>query len=550
MKNMNSKIIKISGLFFLVVLLLGCSDYLENPLKDKETGEDINLLVVDFNFFDTRLSFKLLDAEDGTAISAPAKIYFTGENGSDIVNYSGEKKADYVTRQGQIELTVDPNVTISETSPLQFAVHIEVPGYNKFSKGFQLRNKGKKTLELNLSKVSDEDETDLDGNINIGDGDTSIVFFAAPQINLKSALLEEKPYKINYKITINDFLRFKDSNGDYLFNSSSEVVEAYNADPENFMTMSINSYSDYKPGIDVIDTESGPQSVLFHKLETGKLSKLLVTGRMVADLNGGVISSVATYTGVNAPAIFGFAEFGESSWSLVGTETVYESLNFSYTLIKASDETLCDTGSSITFRSAVTSSFSIDADVYDTDGNLINTLNFKGSFPETFVVENTPQKAVSVVFRNNNPSFKAISPLSIENFCSGNYTVNVAPETGYEEYQIVLKAICPDNPGVAIAPTYSAEIKVKDSDDPWQGVDMTGGVADMMGLPNHAYELRLLWQDEWEYSTYYTEFDAGGNYLHETGSDAEITSKKLADGRIQINVEQVFNQNVCNDLGW
>lgn len=550
MTTMKFQILKITAFAFLLALIAGCSDYLENPLKDEETGDDINLLVVDFNFFDSRLSFKLLDAETGSQITSPATVSFTGENGTDIVNYSGEKKADYITTQGQLELAIDPNITISETSPFQFAVHVKVDGYNDFSKGFQFSNESKKTVELQLSKESDEEETDLDGEINIGDGDTSIVFFAVPEVNLKSALAEEKSYEINYAITISDFLKFKDSNGDYLFNSSAEVIEAYNSDPDNFMTMSISSYSNYDPEIDVVDNGDGPKSVLFQKLETGKLTKLLVTGRTVADLNGGVISSTATYTGKSVPDIFGFAEFGESSWSVIGTETIYETLNFSYTLIEASGETLCETGSSITFQSDVTSSFSIDADVYDADGNLINTMNFKGSFPETFVVENTPQKAVKLVFRNNNPSFQDIPPLSIENFCSGSYNVNVAAETGYEEYQIVLKALCPDNPTIAIAPTYSAEIKVKGSDDPWQGVDMVGGVTDILGLPNQAYELRLLWQNDWEYSTYYTEFDANGNYLHETGSDAVISSKRMQDGRIQINVEQVFNQSVCTDLGW
>lgn len=550
MKSINTKITTILILALVTLFFAGCKDYFENPLKDKDTGEDINLLVLDFNFFNTRLSIKLLDAEDGSLITSDARVSFSGENGNDIVNYSGEKHADYLTSLGQLELTVDPNVSISESSPLNFAVHVSVPGYNELSKGFQLQQEGKKTIELQLSKESSQDETDLDGEIDFGDGDTSIVFFAVPEYDLKSVNIEDKPYKINYAISISDFLKLKDSNGDYLFNSSTEVIDAYNSDPDNFVIMSIQSYSEYSPGIDVINDGGTLKSVLFHKLETGKCTRILVTGRLVADLNGAVINSTATYTGETVPDIFGFAEFGSGSWNILGTEIVYETLNFNYTLVKASNETLCPKGSRITFQSGFTSSFSIDADVYDLEGNLINTINFKGSFPETFVVENTPQKPVTMVFRNNNPSFHEIPPLSIEDFCSGNYTVEVEEVNGFVEYQIVLKAICPDEPTVAVAPTYSAEIKVKNSTDPWQGVDMVGGVTDLLGLPNQEYELRLLWQNEWEYSTYYTEFDAEGNYLRESGTNASISSKKLSDGRIQINVEQVFRQNVCDDLGW
>jgi len=550
MKNLNTKFTKILSTALLTLLLAGCSDYLDNPLKDKDTGEDINLLVLDFNFFDTRITFKLLDANGGSLINSDATVSFTGKNGNDIVDFAGEKHAEFNTAHGQLELTVDPNVTISETSSFEFAVHVEAPGYNTLSKGFQIRKEGKKTIELQLSKVADEEENDLDGTIDYSDGDTSIVFSVVQENNLKSAVVEEKPYKIKYKISKTDFLKLKDSNGDHLFSSWAEVIEAYTSDPDNFFTMSTQTYSDYDQEIDVIKTEDGTFSVLFHKLETGKLKKLVIDGRTVTDLNGGVISSIATYTGDVPPDIFGFAEFGEESWNLKGTETVYETLNFSYTLIEASTEVLCETGSSITFESDVTSSFSIDAEVYDVDGNLINTMNFKGAFPETFMLENTPGKAATVVFRNNNPSFKEISPLGIENLCSGNYSVNVQPTNGYVEYQIVLKALCPDNPTIAIAPTYSAEIKIKDRDDPWQGVNMESGVTNFLGMPDQEYELRLLWQNDWENSTFYTEFDEHGNYLHEITNDTEISSKLLEDGRVQINVEQIFNQNVCDDMGW
>ncbi len=545
--NNNMKYLNVITIAIFAVLFSGCSDYLENPLKDKETGEDINLLVIDFNFFDTRMSFKLIDAETGTLITERAAIKFTGKNSNDIINFAGEKKSEYITDKGQREVTIDPNVSFTETSPFEFAVHVEIPGYNDFSKGIQLRNKGKKTVELQLSKISDGEETDLTGEIDTSDGDTTIVF---SRINLKSAAAEEKYYTINYSITIQDFLKFKDSSGNYLFNSKTELLDAYNEDPDNFVTMSVNSYTDYDPGIDVIAIDGVIKSALFEKLETGSLTKLVVTGRAVADLNGGVISSTSAYKEDAVPDIFGFAEFGEDSWNITGTENIYKKLNFSYTLVKASIEPLCETGSKITFRSSVISGFSVDADVYDMQGNLITTLSFKGSFPETFVVENTPNEAVKIVFRSNNISFKDIPPLEIDNFCSGSYIVDVTPKTGYAEYQIVLKALCADNPTVAIAPTYSAEIRIKDSGDEWQGVDMIGGVADLLGLPDKEYEFRILWEDEYEYSTYWTEFDEQGNYLHEASDRATVTSKTLEDGRIQITVEQTFSQNVCDNINW
>jgi hypothetical protein len=424
---------------------------------------------------------------------------------------------------------------------------VEANGYNSLSKAFQLRNEGKKTIELYLSKVSDEDNSNIAGNVDTGNGDTTIVFSSVIAGQLKSAQVE-KDYKINYSITWNDFLKFKDTGGNLLFNDSEEAWAAYESDPDNFVSISVKTFSGYSPEIDVVEFDGVPVSVLFHKLETGRLDQVTVTNSAVGDLNGGKISSTATWISTPTPDVFGFAKFSDA-WIVSGNNTIYNTLDFSYTLAKASAEPLCETGSSITFQSGVTSSFSVDADVYDANDNLLTTINFKGNFPETFVVENTPQKAVKIVFRNNNPAFKPIPALEIADFCTGSYTVDVEPQEGYEEYQVALKAFCPDEPTVAVAPTYSGEYKIKGSSNPWQGVDMVGGVVDLLGLPGQEYELRLLWENEWEYSTLHTEFNADGSYAHPNGSD-NIYSEKLQDGRIRINIEHTFSQNICSDLEW
>lgn len=539
--------IRILVVLIAIATLSGCSSYLDNPLKDKETGEDINLLVLDFNFFDTRISVKLTDAKTGSLITSPATVQFTGENGNDIVTFSGEKRPEYLTSQGQLEVTVDPNVSISENSPLAFAVNVQIEGYNNVSKGFQFQTEGKKTIEIELSKNEDEQETEYGGDIGFGDGDTSLVISGFSS-QLKSAQANELLFRIQYEISISSFLKFRDVNGNLLFASSEELMAAYNADQANFLKLTVNKFSDYKPETNTLDINGQPKPALFQKLETGRLTKLVVAGTEVANLNGGTILSRCIYTATPAADLFGFAVFSADRWHMTGTDTAYAELNFSYTVAKASTEPLCPTGSQITFRSDAISSFSIDADVYDSENNLLTTVSFKGSFPETFSVENTPQKAVKLVFRNNNPAFQEIPPLEISDFCSGNYEVKVIPNNGFAEYQIVLKAFCPDNPTFAVAPTYSGEYKIKNSDNPWQGADMTGGVVDLLGLPGQEYEYRLLWENEWEYSTLVTEFDENGNYLHSSGS--EIYSERMNDGRIRIYIEHNFSQNVCDDLGW
>jgi hypothetical protein len=549
MKNTFKKNRSNSIIWILFILFLsGCGEYFDNPLIDKETGEDINLLIIDFNFFKTSMTYKLFDATDGSKITKEAKINFTGQNGNDIVTFAGEKKDNFYTSQGQLELTIDPNVSISENTNVEFAINIDVEGYNSLAKGIQIQNEGKKTYELFLSRIADEKETDLTGEIDYSDGDTT--FYFDGNSSTKSATVVEKSYEINYSLTMSNILKFKDAGGNLLFNSSAEVMAAYNLDPDNFVNLSLSLFTNYKPGIELLNIGGSPQSVLFHKLETGKLKSLTIGGKVVANFNGGVMNSVCKYLGDNEPAIFGFADFENSSWSMLGKKVVYASVDISYTLAEVIEDSVCKTGAQITFNSNTKTSFSIDADVYDMNDNYLMFINFKGNFPETFVLENVPEMAAKLVFRNNNTAFNQIAPLEIASLCQGNYEVDVNTKEGFVEYQIVLKAKCADNPSVGIAPTYSAEVKIKNSGDLWQGVEMISGISDVLGKPNQEYELRLLWEDDWEYSSYFTKFDKDGNYLGTPEPGATIESKILDDGRIQIYIEKTFSQNICTDMGW
>lgn len=550
MKNLFNTNRLISAVYvLLIVLLSGCSEYFDNPLIDKETGEEINLLIVDFNFFKTSMTYKILDASDGSQITNEAKISFSGQNGNDIVTFAGEKKEEFYTSQGQMELTIDPNVVISQGSPVEFAVHVEVEGYNQLAKGIQFQTEGKKTFELYLTKTNNDEETEIGGEIDFGDNDTTFNFFA-PARELKSVSGYEKTYDIDYSVTIKDLLKFKDGAGNYLFRSSADVMEAYNKDKEHFVSLSVFKNIQYKPGIELVNIDGKKRNVLFQKLETGGLLSLSFGEKHVDNLNGGKINSVCKYVGDLDPVMFGFFKFDNSSWNLIGSEVTYESLRFRYTLAKIIEDSVCEIGATFSFNSNVISSFSIDADIYDMNENFITSINFKGNFPEKFVVENVPWMPVKVVFRNNNPAFKAIPPMEIDDLCSGIYEIEVLKNTDYVEYQIIFKALCEDNPSIGIAPTYSVEYKLKDSDSAWQGLTMTGGVMNFLGIKNQEYQVRLLWGGEWEYASYFTKFDTNGKYLGDETAGAKIESKKLDDGRIQINIEKHFSQSICSDLGW
>ncbi|WP_347840457.1 hypothetical protein [uncultured Draconibacterium sp.] len=541
MKKRGNYFYKFWALFFLSLAILGCGKMLDDPTIDKDSGEDINLLIVDFNFFTTRMDFRLVDSDNNSLITKSAKIWFTGDNSNDIVNFAGEKNSNYTTPQGQLELTIDPNVPISNTEPFTYAVHVEIDGYQAFSKGIEIFSEGKKTYELLLVKDSGDGDT-LTGT----EDDDSFTFTALLQ---KSASIVENPCKVEFSITKSDLIQFSDHYGNPLFSSIDELNAAYaSSNKEYFIQLTIdNKKTDYNPDIDMVSVDGQKKSLIFHKLESGDFGSLSVMGRLVTNFNDGGITVKCTYINTPEPDLFGLANFSDS-WEFTGTSNYYTSTDFSYLAAQASLKTLCTTGASIKFASNVQSSFSIDADIYDSNNLLVKTVNFKGKFPETFVLENVPEGAATLIFRNNNPGFAPIGNLSIDDLCSGTYEVDVDAAEGYEEYQIVLKALCPDNPTIAIAPTYSGQVRIKNSDDNWQGIDMEGGIVDVLGKPGEAYELRFLWEDEWETSDFSTEFDANGNYINKT--NANVATEIIDHGRTRFIIEHEFDQSVCHDMGW
>ncbi len=528
----------------LFIVLAGCGDMFSDPLVDKETGEDINFLLIDFNFFTTRMTYKFIDVSSNEAILQDATLWFTGNNANDIVTFSGNKEAEHHTSEGQLELTVDPNVAISSSTPLDFTVHVLVNGYDEFSQTIQINSEGKKTFELFLSPTDSGNEEVLTGNENPDDGD-SFIFM---NFNTKSAVADEKPYRINYSIQKADILLFRDSSGQPLFSSLEEMMSAYISDPSNFLKLTMDINTGFPSFSGKVWVNEVRESGLIQKLESGNMVSLVIGGKKVTDLNGGKITQSCSYLATPEPDVFGFAKIVNEAWQLSQTPVIWTDLEISYTLASVSLADICANGCTIKFSSSAESSFSIDADIYNESGQRVLTTNFKGSFPESFTLENVPGIPARIVFRNNNPGFKEIQALEVSSLCNGNYEVEVQAADDYQEFMVVLHARCADNPSVALAPTYSGEMRIKNSNDPWQGVDMVGGVVDILAKEHQEYEIRFLWQDNWETDSFSTEFDSDGNYLGESAS--KISSQQMEDGRIKILIEHIFNQDVCNDMNW
>ncbi len=113
--------------------LAGC-DYFRNPLDDKETGETVKLLVVDFNFIKTKIAFHLKDMDSNEYIdNEEIELFFLGEDAGNVITFTGTKPDHFTTEAGFLEIGIDPNVVGSAANPINLSVvavsehHISAP---------------------------------------------------------------------------------------------------------------------------------------------------------------------------------------------------------------------------------------------------------------------------------------------------------------------------------------------------------------------------------------------------------------------------------------
>lgn len=159
-----------------------CSDLLNNPLKDKETGEDITLLLLDLKVFDTQLAVSLKDSKSGDVISDDKmQIFFTGKDADKIVDGNGKKDTIFNVPNGFLEVNLDPSIIPSEDNPVEFQV-VAISGSNLwvgFPKEVSITENGIYDIEIEMDELIGGEEF----------GGDEFEFLNFEQVELKSSTL-------------------------------------------------------------------------------------------------------------------------------------------------------------------------------------------------------------------------------------------------------------------------------------------------------------------------------------------------------------------------
>jgi len=169
----------------LLIVTLSCEDLIRNPLVDKESGEDITVLLIDRNFIKTKLLIWLVDARTNEPLEdVEIDIEFFGENAKNLITFGGEKLDIFTTSLGFFEVGYDPNFEVSSANPLEVTIIAHGEGYVSAPRFLSFSKDGTRDVVVKMTKFD-------------------------PGLPVKSEPFLNEPYDIYYNDVLNsDDLRF------------------------------------------------------------------------------------------------------------------------------------------------------------------------------------------------------------------------------------------------------------------------------------------------------------------------------------------------------
>ncbi|MFA9388472.1 MAG: hypothetical protein ACERKD_01605 [Prolixibacteraceae bacterium] len=166
-----------TGALLLLMLFIGtsCNDLLNNPLQDKETGEDLSLLLLDMNVFDTKINIHLIDnASEDYVTDDEFTVIFDGKDADKLVDTDGHRITQVIVKNGFYDVFLDPNYIPSDANPIEFMV-FAISKSNQWISTPQevsIMEIGNTDIVMELSKLEGgeeflDDENEFRANVNI-----------------------------------------------------------------------------------------------------------------------------------------------------------------------------------------------------------------------------------------------------------------------------------------------------------------------------------------------------------------------------------------------
>ena len=140
------------SLIFVSLLLTSCDP--DGILTDKQTGEDIPLVMIDPNFTTTSFQLRLLDIETGNRIEEPVEVELFSNK--PLVDLSGKYISSETITNGLLNFSLSPNEEVSQSDTLYLFINAisENSGYVFTSKFDQFSEEKYSIITLEGTKSS------------------------------------------------------------------------------------------------------------------------------------------------------------------------------------------------------------------------------------------------------------------------------------------------------------------------------------------------------------------------------------------------------------
>lgn len=432
MKNKFLLTLKVATILLSALLLTNsCSDMFSNPLKDKKTGEDLKLLLVDLNFFDSKFNFTFVDSETGNLIEDKTiDVYFSGKDAENLVDYNGDKANMYSVTDGRLALALDPNVEVSSSNPTDFTVFVDVPdnSYDGYPVEESYNSNGEYDIVVKLFKIGP---------------------------SVKKAMINPgtEPFSVKY----NNALILKDNDPvwsftDYVSTSNGKtyygIYKAYNTSASGTL---------------LADGFTGDESLYSN---WGLEGNYFLSGQTTEfDLTHSDVSVPANVSVFKAYSATQRNDMGKCADGLnievSEKNNMAGTAKFNYQLII--DNEVVKSGK----IGGSSMPFTVNTGVFYYPGDATSA---------TLVIDDDPQFSI------------APHETTLSDFCGGTVKVTATPKSGLTPYKIITTFVCPDN-SIGITPSISGRYKIKGSDDPWAEFVFDEGIATLNLVPGETYTM-------------------------------------------------------------
>lgn len=495
---------KIAGLTGLALAIAFHScDY--NAVDDIQ---DDFKLVVSTDFFNTSVNINVsnsngADTDLGLGEGKTVHVDIMGPNAQDVYFQDGKTTvgADITSTTGNLAFNIDPNITPSESSPVEFTVVFSADGFISTSKSYKITQKGKLLDQVSLVDISSPPT---------GVGHQSKSSSLMNGAITENVTMEADGAGTGAKLSIPMGTVMKDADGNDLEGDIQIDMVYFNNEEQS-------SLETFPGGImaDVMDENGEPAEGTFASAGFVAIEISDENGNQASTFSDGALTveveiSNTTYTadGVAVQAgdelpVWSYDE-NTGEWTYESTVTVQD--NGGTLTASAEVEHLSYwnfdwfySGFCYNVPISITSSeiaqgtyVYFEADMYkEVDNTYLGSGSFYAQVGQTDYTYRLPL-GMSVVLKPsyyNNQYLDVTFEEVTSEICDGNTTVNVSWNNNNYYTTFDVTGICADDDELELKPTYYFNYRDVDANGPWKWGYMVNGIAYLSLDPTHQYEI-------------------------------------------------------------